>query len=61
MLTTILRSENEAVLEFIKDYQSKNEYNPKFLTEYNAKFNAELNEFMLASNFSKETIEFFKN
>ena len=52
-------NENNKVLEFIKDWQSKNEYNPKFLDEFNAKFNAEFNDFLNAGNFSKNTIDFF--
>ena len=54
-------NENKKVLEFIKDWQSKNEYNPKFLDEFNAKFNAEFNDFLNAGNFSKNTIDFFTN
>lgn len=52
-------NENNKVLEFIKDWQSKNEYNPKFLDEFNAKFNAEFNDFLNAGNFSTETIKLF--
>lgn len=52
-------NENNKVLEFIKAWQSKNEYNPKFLAEFNAKFNAEFNDFLNAGNFSTETIQLF--
>lgn len=54
-------NENNKVLDFIKDWQSKNEYNPKFLDEFNAKFNAEFNDFLSTGNFSDETIEFFRS
>jgi hypothetical protein len=54
-------NENNKVLEFIKYWQSKNEYNPKFLDEFNAKFKAEFNDFLNAGNFSKNTIDFFTN
>lgn len=57
----IAREENERVLYFIKEYQRKNEYNPKFLDEYNAKFNAEFKEFLNSGNFSQKTIELFTN
>lgn len=52
--------ENQKILNFIKEYQEKNDYNPRFLDEYNAKFNNEFNYFLKNSNFSKETIELFK-
>lgn len=52
--------ENQKILDFIKEYQEKNDYNPRFLDEYNAKFNTEFNYFLKNSNFSKETIELFK-
>jgi len=52
-------NENNKVLDFIKDWQSKNEYNPKFLDEYNAKFNAEFNQFLKDGNFTEEIIKFF--
>ena len=52
-------NENNKVLDFIKTWQSKNEYNPKFLDEYNAKFNAEFNDFLKAGNFTAETINFY--
>jgi hypothetical protein len=54
-----MQSENDKVLNFIKEFQSKNEYNPKFLDEYNAKFNAEFNEFLNSGNFSQKTIDLF--
>ncbi len=53
--------ENNQVLNFIKDWQSKNEYNPKFLDEYNAKFNAELAEYLNTTDISQETKEFFQS
>ena len=54
-------NENERIQKFILDYQSKNDYNPKFLDEYNAKFNAEFTDFLENGNFTKETINLFKN
>ena len=59
--TRNLRTENEEIQKFIKNYQSKNEYNPRFLDEYNTKFNAEFDYFLNNSNFSKKTINFFKS
>lgn len=56
---TIAINENNRVLDFIKTWQGKNDYNPKFLDQYNAKFNAEFNDFLKAGNFSSETIKFF--
>ena len=53
-------TESQKVSNFIKNWQSKNNYNPRFLDEYNAKFNAEFNYFLENSNFSKETISIFK-
>ena len=52
-------NENNRVLDFIKTWQGKNEYNPKYLDEFNAKFNAEFNDFLKAGNFTAETIKFF--
>lgn len=56
-----LQAENKAVLSFINDWQSKNEYNPRFLDEYNAKFRAEFNHFLENSNFHTDIVEFFKS
>ena len=56
-----LRKENKQVLEFIKVWQSKNEYNPIALDEYNAKFKKEFEHYLNNSNLSKETIESYKN
>lgn len=52
--------ENNIVLDFIKEYQSKNEYNPMFLDEYNKKFNAEFNHFLNNAKVSQKTKDFFK-
>jgi hypothetical protein len=60
MKTKKILKENEIVLNFIKNWQSKNEYNPLFLNEYNNKFNAEFNHFLKNSEFSNETIELFE-
>jgi hypothetical protein len=54
-----MQSENDKVLNFIKEFQSKNDYNPKFLDQYNAKFNAEFNDFLNSGNFSQKTIDLF--
>ena len=54
-----VRQENKTVLNFIKEWQSKNEYNPKFLDEYNAKFNAEFRDFLQSNDFHPETIKTF--
>lgn len=56
----LITSENLQVLDFIKNWQSKNEYNPKFLNEHNAKFNAEFADFLNNSNLSEETKKTFK-
>ena len=58
--TKLILNENEAVLSFIKKWQSKNDYQPIALKEYNKKFNVEFNWFLKNSNFSKETIKLFK-
>lgn len=52
----LIRKENQQVLDFIKDWQNKNEYNPRFLHEYNSKFNAEFADFLNNSGFTAETI-----
>ena len=54
-----IKAENETVLSFIKNWQSKNDYNPIALNEYNAKFKVEMNHFLSTKNFSKETIDLF--
>ena len=56
-----LNKENNKVLKFIKNWQSKNEYKPETLKQYNKKFNIEFNLFLKNNNFSKETINFFTN
>jgi len=61
MRTKKLLSENETVLNFIKNWQSKNDYNPIALKEYNNKFNTEFNHFLNGANLSKETINSFKD
>lgn len=53
--------ENNQVLNFIKEYQSKNEYNPMFLDEYNAKFNAEFKQFLDNAKLSQKTKDFFQS
>ena len=55
-LIELVREENQKVLDFIKTWQSKNEYNPKFLDEYNSKFNAEFKDYLQSNNFSQETL-----
>ena len=57
---TKILNENDRVLSFIKKWQLKNDYNPKFSKEYNKKFNSEFNDFLENGNFSKETILMFK-
>jgi len=57
--TESIKSENDKVLNFIKEFQAKNDYNPKFLDQYNAKFNAEFNDFLNSGNFSQKTIDLF--
>jgi len=52
-------SENKRVQNFVKEYQLKNNYNPAFLEQYNAKFNAEFNQFLIDGNFSQETVNLF--
>ncbi len=61
MATTIetARKENKAVLSFIEQWQSKNEYRPETIKQYNEKFIIEFSLFLNSSNFSKETIECF--
>lgn len=53
--------ENQKILDFIKEYQEKNAYDPRFLNEYNAKFIAEFNHFLETSNFLEKTIKLFKS
>ena len=50
-----LRAENNQVLTFIKNWQIKNDYKKENLTEYNAKFNTDFNEFLHNSSISDET------
>jgi hypothetical protein len=57
--TEKILSENERIQKFIKDYQLKNDYNPRFFEQYNAKFNAEFNQFLIDGNFSQQTINLF--
>jgi hypothetical protein len=58
--TENILKENERILKFIEEYKKNNNYNPNFLDEYNAKFNAEFNDFLDNGNFSVETINLFK-
>jgi hypothetical protein len=53
--------ENDLVLNFIKDWQSKNEYNPTRLNEYNDKFNVDLATYLDTTTISQETKEFFQS
>jgi len=53
-------TENNKVLDFIKNWQSKNDYNPITLKEYNAKFKKEFRQFFKENDFSKETIQLFE-
>lgn len=57
----VIKQENETVLQFIKEWQNKNPYNPIALKEHNAKFKVDFDDFLSKGNFSKDTIEFFKN
>lgn len=59
METKKILTENKIVLSFIKNWQSKNDYNPIALKEYNNKFNVEFNHFLSNANLSKETIDLF--
>lgn len=51
--------ENNKILSFIKEWQSKNDYNPLFMDEYNAKFNAEFKHYLDSVNVSQETKDFY--
>ena len=55
-----VQEENKKILEFIKTFQAKNEYNTEFLYEYNVKFNKEFKEYLLNNNFHAETLKNFK-
>ena len=57
----LILNENKTVLDWIKGWQSKNEYNPRFLDEHNNKFNAEFNYFLNNGNFSEDTVNLFTN
>jgi len=52
--------ENEKVLNFIIDWESKNEYKKESLKKYNYRFTKEFNFFLNNNNFSKDTIELFQ-
>lgn len=54
-------NENNQVLNWIETWQAKNDYTPKFLDEYNAKFKAEFNDYLDTSNLSESTIKLFKD
>ena len=54
-------AENQKILGFIKEYQEKNAYDPRSLNEYNAKFIVEFNHFLETSNFLEKTIKLFKS
>ena len=53
-------TENETVLNFIKNWQLKNEYNPISLDPYNEKFKIEFNHFLKNNDFSSDTITIFE-
>jgi len=55
----VIRQENEKVLQWIKDWQSKHPYNPKYLEGHNALFNQEFNDHL--QQYSQETIKFFQS
>ena len=57
----LILNENKTVLDWIKEWQSKNEYTPRFLDEHNNKFNAEFNYFLNNGNFSEDTVNLFTN
>ncbi len=59
-IETVL-SENEKIQNFISDWRNKNNYDPKFINEYNAKFKAEFNHFLNSNDFSEEAINLFKS
>ena len=52
--------ETELIIDFINNWQAKNNYDPEALNEYNAKFKKELNVFLDKNDFTKETKEIFK-
>jgi len=58
-IETVL-TENEKIQNFISDWRNKNNYDPQFINEYNAKFEAEFNHFLNSNDFSEETINLFK-
>ena len=58
------RQENKTVLNFIKEWQSKNPYNAINrieVNEHNAKWKVEFSEFLSKGNFSKDTLDLFKD
>jgi len=55
------KTQHLKIQTFCTEYRDKNEYNPQFLDEYNAKFNAEFKEFLNSGNFSKKIIELYTN
>jgi len=55
------KTQHLKIQTFCTEYRDKNEYNPKFLDEYNAKFNAEFKEFLNSGNFSQKIIELYTN
>ena len=58
---TTAQNENKMILDFIKNWQDKNEYHPISIDEYNSKFKKEFFYFLDNSNLSKETIQLFKD
>lgn len=55
------KTQHKKIQAFCVDYRNKNEYNPQFLDEYNAKFNAEFKQFLESGNFSQKTIDLYTN
>jgi UDP-galactopyranose mutase len=56
----IIVTENQKVLNFITNFQSKNEFKNISIDPYNEKFRIEFDFFLIKNNFSKETIKLFK-
>ena len=58
---TELINGTDKIINFIKDWQSKNDYNPEFLNEHNDKFNTEFKSFMETENILEENKKLFLN
>ena len=62
-INTIIQ-ENETIFNFIKEWQSNNPYNALNrieVTEHNAKWKVDFNDFLSKGNFSKDTLDLFKD